>query len=130
VPVVVYGLSGVKAIATGEYHSMALRSNGKVSAWGQNTYGQLGNGTSGEGTDRTIAANVYGLDNVRSISGGAYHSLAVLESGKARSWGWNFHGELGNGVTGNHSDVPVAVKNLTNVRNVDGGDHFSLAATQ
>jgi alpha-tubulin suppressor-like RCC1 family protein len=130
VPVEVYGLSDVKAIATGEYHSMALRSNGKVSAWGQNTYGQLGNGTSGEGTDRTIAANVYGLDNVRSVSGGAYHSLAVLESGRVRSWGWSFHGELGNGITGSHSDIPVAVKNLTNVRNVDGGDHFTLAATQ
>ena len=70
------------------------------------------------------------IDNVRSISGGAYHALAVLESGRARSWCWNVSGELGNATSGNSSDVPVAVKNLTKVRNMDGGDHFTLATTQ
>jgi len=66
------------------------------------------------------------------ISGGAHHSLAVLESGRARSWGFNFYGQLGNGTNGDgtESDVPVSAKNLTNVKNIDGGHYFSLAVTQ
>ncbi|MDQ3862918.1 MAG: hypothetical protein M3317_05365 [Actinomycetota bacterium] len=73
-----------------------------------------------------------GLDNVRSISGGEYHSLAVLESGSARSWGCNYYGQLGNGTSGDgaETDVPVAVKNLTNVKNIDGGYSSTLASTQ
>jgi alpha-tubulin suppressor-like RCC1 family protein len=76
--------------------------------------------------------NVIGLDNVRSISAGTYDSLAILETGRARSWGNNSYGQLGNGTSGDavDSDVPVGVKYLTGVRNVDGGDGFALAATQ
>ena len=72
---------------------------------------------------------VPGLSNVRAISGGAYHSLAVLEIGRARSWGDNSRGQLGTAITGPDSDVPVAVRNLSNVKNIDGGDTFTLAAT-
>ena len=77
-----------------------------------------------------------GLENVRSISGGAHHSLAVLQSGRARSWGDNSYGQLGNGNTGTDRDVPVAVKDLSNVttlsgvKNIDGGYTFTLASTQ
>ncbi len=53
-----------------------------------------------------------------------------MESGRARSWGDNEYGQLGNGNTGADSDVPVAVKNLTNVGKIDGGYEFTLAATQ
>jgi alpha-tubulin suppressor-like RCC1 family protein len=128
-PVRVFNLTGVKAIATGGYHSLALMESGKVKSWGFNAYGQLGNDTHGAGTDRSTPGNVTGLDNVRSISGGVYHSLAVLESGRARSWGSNLHGELGNGTSGAgaDSDVPVGVKSLSGVKNIDGGSWFTLA---
>jgi len=48
------------------------------------------------------------------------------------AWGYNFYGQLGNGASGSSagSDVPVAVTNLTNVRNMDGGFKHTLAATQ
>jgi len=55
---------------------------------------------------------------------------AAVTSGKAYDWGDNYFGQLGNGNTGTDSDVPVAVKNLSNVKNVDGGYEFSVAATQ
>lgn len=71
-----------------------------------------------------------GLSNVKSVSGGSSHSLAVLESGEARSWGYNEYGQLGIGTTGDSVNVAVAVKNLTNVKNMDGGHYFSLAATK
>jgi hypothetical protein len=42
----------------------------------------------------------------------------------------DYHGELGNGDIPTDSDVPVAVTNLTNVKNIDGGEAFALAAIQ
>ncbi len=129
VPVRVKNLSGVKAVAAGGFHSLALLSSGKVKSWGANLDGQLGNDRSGIGTEKNTPVSVSGLTNVRSISGGAYHSLAVQESGRARSWGDNEYGQLGNGNTGTDSDVPVAVRNLLNVRNMDGGYEFTLATT-
>jgi alpha-tubulin suppressor-like RCC1 family protein len=131
-PVRVANLTGVRAIATGGYHSLALMESGRVKSWGDNEYAQLGNGNHGDGTDRSTPGNVMGLDNVRSISGGMSHSLAILESGRARSWGYNFEGELGNGASGSgaESDVPVAVKNLLGVRSMDGGGAFTLAVAQ
>lgn len=123
-------LSGVVAIAAGGYHSLALLGNGEVRSWGYNSDGQLGNDAHGAGTNSSVPVAVQGLSDVRAISGGAYHSLAVLESGRARSWGDNSRGELGTATTGPDSDVPVAVKNLSNVRNMDGGDEFTLASTR
>ena len=55
---------------------------------------------------------------------------AAVTSAKAYSWGANYHGELGNDTSGTISDAPVAVKNLTNVRNMDGGDYFTLATAE
>ncbi len=65
---------------------------------------------------------------------------AAVASGKAFSWGSNQYGQLGINTDGQlgigtsgsdtGSDVPVAVQNLTNVRNLDGGYLFTLAATQ
>jgi alpha-tubulin suppressor-like RCC1 family protein len=131
-PVAVVNLTGVRAIATGGAHSMALLEGGKVKSWGDNYYGQLGNGNSGPGAERSTPRVVSGLTGVRSISGGAYHSLAILEGGKARAWGYNEYGQLGNGASGvaADSDVPVGIKNIAGVKNIDGGYAHTLAATQ
>ena len=55
---------------------------------------------------------------------------AAVTSGKAYGWGGNYDGQLGNGTSENYSDVPVAVQNLTAVKNIDGGYGFTLAGTQ
>jgi alpha-tubulin suppressor-like RCC1 family protein len=98
--------------------------SGKAFAWGSNFYGQLGTTNK---TSRSTPGAVFGLSNVKFISGGAAHSLAILEGGEVKSWGWNYYGQLGIGITGESITVPVAVKNLTNV---DGGHSFTLAVTQ
>jgi len=53
----------------------------------------------------------------------------VVPAGNARAWGDYYFGQLGNGNTGTDSDVPVAVRNLLTVRNMDGGYEFTLATT-
>jgi hypothetical protein len=96
------------SVAAGDAHSLAVREDGTLWAWGRNWAGQLGDGTT---TRRSTPVQV--LTNVRSVTAGGYHSLAVREDGTLWAWGWNGVGQLGDGTTENRS-TPVQV--LTNVR--------------
>jgi alpha-tubulin suppressor-like RCC1 family protein len=73
-PTQVSGLSGTTAIAAGWYHTMALRSDGTVWAWGLNEFGEVGNGTT---TSSATPTQVAELAGVTQIAGGTEHSLAV-----------------------------------------------------
>ncbi|WP_068468395.1 PKD-like domain-containing protein [Candidatus Protochlamydia phocaeensis] len=123
------GIEGLKAIASGSYHSLALRSDGTVWAWGFNGYGELGNGTN---TDSSLPVQVGGgvpLTNVVAIAAGREQSLALKSDGTVWAWGGNANGQLGNGTT-TDSSVPVQVGGgtpLTNVSAIEAGGNFSLA---
>ncbi|PYT63166.1 MAG: hypothetical protein DMG35_05100, partial [Acidobacteria bacterium] len=73
-PMQVSGLSGVTAIAGGELHGLALKSDGTVWAWGLNIAGELGNGTN---TNSNTPVQVSGLSGVTAIAVGFLHSLAL-----------------------------------------------------
>jgi alpha-tubulin suppressor-like RCC1 family protein len=125
VPVAVTGLRGVKAVSAGVNHCMALLRNGTVRTWGLNTFGELGNGTTGGFSAVPVA--VSRLSSVIAISDGGQFSLALLSSSNiVMGWGGNAEGELGTGTTRN-SDVPVPVGGLSGVTAVSAGDLFSLA---
>jgi alpha-tubulin suppressor-like RCC1 family protein len=128
-PVQVAGLSGVVGVATGTEHSLALRSDGTVWAWGSNWAGQLGTGTSSWSSVPT-PVRVAGLTNVVHVVAGALHSLAVREDGTVWAWGANWNGQLGNGTFTNFSPLPMQVPGLSGVRDVAGGLYHSLAVLQ
>jgi RHS repeat-associated protein len=113
----------IRAVAEGGGFSLALLSNGTVEAWGDNTYGQLGNGTT---TSSVSPVTVSGLTGVTAISAGGYHALALLSNGTVEAWGANEYGQLGSGNT-TSSDVPAAVSELGGVTAVSGGHFHSLA---
>jgi hypothetical protein len=69
-------LTDVVAIAAGSAHSMVLKSDGTVWAWGSNTSGQLGNGTD---QDSNIPVQAIGLTSARAIAAGGRQSLAVVQ---------------------------------------------------
>src|SRR5205085_1017470 len=120
-------------IAAGLYHSLALKSDGTVWAWGRNIEGELGNGTTTTtvpyGSNTPVA--VSGLHGVVAIAGGAYHSLALKSDGTVWTWGYNFYGVLGNGTTTttspSGSTTPAAVSGLSGVVAIAGGQVHSLA---
>jgi alpha-tubulin suppressor-like RCC1 family protein len=123
VPVQVPGLTDVKAVAAGGGHSLALKSDGTVWAWGWNGDGQLGDGTT---RSRTAPVQVSGLTGVVRIAAGGAHSLAVKDDGTVWAWGSNAGGQLGDGTTMDRL-TPVQVKTLSGATTVAAGRFHSLA---
>lgn len=83
-------------IAAGNSHTVALKSNGTVWAWGDNYYGQLGDGTT---TDRPTAVQANGLTGIVSVAAGYFHTVALKSDGTVWAWGLNYNGQLGDGTT-------------------------------
>ncbi|MEV1050048.1 hypothetical protein [Streptomyces sp. NPDC049887] len=123
VPVAVPEPAGIRSLAAGFAHSLALLEDGTVWAWGDNDNGQLGNGTL---DDSTIPVQAWGVTRARAVAAGGDHSLAVVGEGRVLSWGDNFSGQLGNG-TNIDSTTPVEVRALTGVTAVAAGLGHSLA---
>jgi Regulator of chromosome condensation (RCC1) repeat/IPT/TIG domain len=132
VPVPVSGLSEVTAVSTGADFNLALLRNGTVMAWGENPYGQLGDG----GTeDSAVPVPVTGISGATAISAGYLGGMALLADGTVVAWGDNENGELGRGsFTGPEtcgesacSTTPVPVTGLSGVTAVDAGAYHRLA---
>ncbi len=108
-PIVVAGTATVTSVAAGFDHSLALKSNGQVLAWGWNGYGQLGQPTST--ASNSTASVVAGLPAIKAIAAGYEHSLAVDTNGNIWAWGYNGYGQLGNNSTSD-SASPVQLGSL------------------
>ena len=133
-------------VSAGGWHSLALGGDGNAYAWGNNRYGQLGDGTT---TNRTMPVMVRKPDpktypdlpadfTYVQVSAGGWHSLALGGDGNAYAWGWNHYGQLGNNNSGEdtYSSVPVRVRDPASpadaskglqATQVSAGDGHSLA---
>jgi alpha-tubulin suppressor-like RCC1 family protein len=128
-PVAVAGLSsGVAAIAVGAGHTCALTESGGVTCWGQNFYGQLGIGTSGGYSDTPV--DVVGLGSgVAAIAAGGAHTCALTAAGGVTCWGYNNHGQLGDGTPTDRYN-PISVTGLANgVAAIAAGFRHTCALT-
>ncbi|MDO9179399.1 MAG: Ig-like domain-containing protein [Agitococcus sp.] len=126
-PVTVANLNGIKQVAVGYNHACAISQTGSVSCWGDNSRGQIGDGTT---TLRPQATPVVGLSaKVTQLALTYQSSCALLETGAVQCWGGNTQGELGVGQTAklNQSTSPKSVVLLNNVtikRLVSGRQHL------
>lgn len=144
-PVQVSGISDAVAIASGTGHNCAVLGSGEVWCWGQNDYGQVGDGTD---INRFAPVKVPGISTAVSVAAGATHTCAVLHSGTVTCWGSNSSGELGDGTqfddgggggfgvesagqvvkpASGPSDGPVMVTGITDAVEVALGANFSCA---
>ena len=123
-PAPVTGLTGVIAIAAGDYHSIALQ-NGAVYAWGWNDVGELGNSDSGMAN---LPVPVTGMTNgVTAIVAGSFFNLAIKD-GALWGWGANHYSQLGTGAGSSQQRTPVQATNFTSgVTSIAGGNDHALA---
>lgn len=111
------------AIAAGDYHCLALKDDGTLWDWGDNGYGQLGDGTT---VNKNAPARVVSLSDVFAVAGGGNHTLALTGGGRVWAWGDNVNGQLGDG-TFLSKIQPVPVPHLAEGVAIAAGYSHSLA---
>ncbi|MFH1152331.1 MAG: hypothetical protein V1793_00825 [Pseudomonadota bacterium] len=116
-------LAGAMGISAGDYHGLGLSSNGNVFAWGNNTKGQLGDGSN---TDTNTPVPIETLSGIVSVDGGEHFSLALKQDGTVLAWGYNIQGQLGDGTTTDRNQ-PALVPGMSGCVAIAAGVLHSLA---
>lgn len=136
VPVAVPGLSGVIALASGSFFSLALLSDGTVMAWGYNGVGALGRDPASGPEDcnfsscSKVPVMVPGVSGATAIAAGHGYGSALLSDGTVKDWGANFQGELGSGTTTDTACSclgPTAAQGLIGAKAIAAGGFHALA---
>src|SRR5471032_1691785 len=110
-------------IAAGEYHTVALRADGSLWAWGYNQNGQLGDGTL---TPRNVPTRIGTGTAWVSIAAGKSHTIAIDKTGVLWAWGRNFNGQLGDNTTADKL-VLTKIGTFTNWSTASAGATHTLA---
>ena len=112
-----------KKIAAGLSHTIAIDENGNLWAWGANTYGQLGNGTT---IDSALPVQISDGTVFKEVSAGVQFSVALDQEGNIWTWGYNEDGQLGNG-TNNNSTTPKKLTTSVKFKTISAGNWHVMA---
>ena len=118
-------------IVSGNIHTIALKQNGTIWTWGDNTNGEIGNG-SANGVKITSPYEVEVMDeNVekvvfKDISAGNSFNLALDTKGNVYAWGYNGYGQLGDNTKDN-KNTPTKIESLSNIAKIYAFDNVSVA---
>ncbi|MGZ3457962.1 MAG: RCC1 domain-containing protein [Archangium sp.] len=114
----------VQELAAGAYRTCARLSDGAIYCWGNNTRGQLLDGTT---TNSPRPLRVEGLSGVARLVMGVAHTCALLTDGTVACWGYNTVGQTGHGATSTGVEAPVRVRGLSAVVELASGDNHTCA---
>jgi hypothetical protein len=112
-------IADASGIAAGYGFALALRSDGGVLAWGDNTYGQLGRDLGDVAADERPAA-VPGVADAVAVAAAGWTGYALLRDGSVRAWGYGGYGELGDGLVHDGSAHPDSVDTAVTVAGIGG----------
>src|SRR5439155_1410122 len=124
VPVAVRGLTTATRVVTGDSHTCALLGDGTVQCWGGGDAGQRGEGAFNDMS--TVPGAVVGIGGAVAVTGGFYHTCALLGDGTVQCWGRNAEGQLGDGSSIG-TRAPTRVIGITGALAVSGGFQHTCA---
>lgn len=133
-------LSGktIKSISVGGNFSCGIASDNLAYCWGDNTYGQLGDGTTTDASS-PVAVSMSGVlagKTIKNIVAAGSHACAIASDSRVYCWGNNAFGRLGDGTSVSSSSVPVAVvwtgplsgKTAKSIDSAPSGGHTCIIA--
>ena len=116
------------AVYSGEGHVCAVVDGGSLFCWGDNSTGQLGNGTTGTAASPVRASALTRTFATITLGGG--HSCGLTAEGEAWCWGDNSSGQLGNGTSGGVQLTPTRVSANVVFRGIAAGSNHTCAFTR
>ncbi|MBI2522045.1 MAG: tandem-95 repeat protein [Bdellovibrio sp.] len=126
-PEIVEGLAAIKDFSLGGNHSCVITEGGGITCWGaDNRYGQQGRGDNNPTNPQYQLAVVPNVNNAAQLALGLFHTCFITQDGKAKCFGNNYFGQLGNG-TRTDSFIPVEVIGVENATKISSGDNHTCA---
>jgi alpha-tubulin suppressor-like RCC1 family protein len=113
-----------KSITAGGFHSVALSADGRLWSWGENSAGQLGNGSfRSASSPQLITAD----KTWKAVAAGGYHTVGLDSAGTLWTWGSSYVGQLGIGSSDNSMNTPQPVQLNTTWKTIAAGANHTLA---
>jgi alpha-tubulin suppressor-like RCC1 family protein len=123
----VAGTRRFRQVDAGELHACGVTTDDRAYCWGDNSFGQVGDGTMINNRSTPVA--VSGGRQFRQVSAGGAHTCGVTTSDEAFCWGVNGYGQLGDSSTASQRLTPSRVAGTRRFRQVDAGELHTCGVT-